>query len=128
MKHLLILFVSLFLLSCSETERDFKNFDFEKWKSDRNGCKGTRMTQKEAINQLTETIKGMSQNEFLRTFGRPDAQMLNERNIKSYVYYLESGTQCNTEKITTPTQAASVAIRFNAVSLAIEVSFQKGNP
>jgi hypothetical protein len=131
MKYYPRLFTLLILFafsSCNSKRPDFKNFDFDQWKSDRKGCKNLRITQKNALNALRQDIKGVSQNDIAETFGRPDAQILDERNKKIYIYYLETGEQCLSEKIVKPSNAETVALYFNAVGLVIEMTFQKGNP
>ncbi len=128
MKYFFVFIIFLTFSSCNSKKPDFKNFDFNKWNSDRKGCKNLRLTQKTALNALKQDIKGVSQNDIAEIFGRPDAQILDERNKKIYVYYLETGEQCLNERIQKPSQSETVALYFNAVGLVIEMTFQKGNP
>jgi hypothetical protein len=58
--------------------------------------------------------------------GKPDRQLLAERNQEYYLYFLEEGTHCIKES--NESLAKSVAIRFNAVGLASEITFQEGQP
>lgn len=123
-----VLILVIFLSACSTKQPNLNGFDLDKWKSDRKGCQGTRLAMKEALFNLKPELKGVSQNDFFKLFGRPDGQILDERNRKIYIYYLEDGEQCKNDRLQSPSTAETVAIYFSAVSLVTEVTFQKGNP
>ncbi len=56
--------------------------------------------------------------------GKPDLQRLDERNMKSYLYFLEPARTCTGGK-----ENARVAIlRFNAVDRVFEVVYEEGTP
>lgn len=55
--------------------------------------------------------------------GKPDIHQLGDRNLKFYVYFLEKGEQC--EDIKMKSTARKVILRFNAVGLLSEITYQK---
>lgn len=126
-KKIFFYFIFSILGACTEKKTDFGKFDFVTWKSDPKGCQNKRKTQFNEFKGIKEKLKGLSQNQIIQYFGRPDAQILDDRNKKYYIYYFESGEQCN-QRITKQTLAQSVAFHFSAISLVTEVTFQMGNP
>ena len=124
-KVLIISILTIFS-ACSTKERHFGKFDFSAWKSDRNACNAVRTNMVEDLKKLKEELKGLSQNEVFEYFGRYDLQLLDARNTKAFVYFLEKGEQCETTKKTS--QARTMVLRFNAVSLVNEVDFMVGIP
>jgi hypothetical protein len=128
MRLISLLFITTLFFGCSSKQPNLQGFDLETWKADREGCNNKRLELKGKLNSLKQEIKEVSQNDIAKFFGRPDAQVLDERNKKIFIYYLENGEQCKGEKLTTPSNAETVAFYFNAVSLVTEVTFQRGNP
>jgi hypothetical protein len=126
LRNLLIITLLVISLSCSTKERHFGKFDFKAFKSDRGSCNEARTKMIDELKNVKEEIKGMSQNEVFDTFGRYDMQLLDERNTKSFIYFLEKGPHCETPK--KPSQARTMVLRFNAVSLVNEVEFMQGIP
>jgi hypothetical protein len=120
----LLLLTSLFS-SCTK-QPDLKGFDLNRWRGDRGGCRGQRAAQADQIRALREELKGVSASDFARIFGKPDLNQLADRNQKYYIYFLEPGPHCQDTK--KPSNARSVAIRFSAIGLATEVTFQRGEP
>lgn len=124
-KTLLLILTILAFASCTK-QPDLKGFDTQKWKADHGGCMGERTNMIEALKSLKQELKGVSATDFADIFGKPDIELLTERNQKYYVYYLEEGTHC--QNISLPSEARNVAIRFSAIGLATEITFQKGTP
>ncbi|MBC7891766.1 MAG: hypothetical protein H7Y12_06090 [Sphingobacteriaceae bacterium] len=120
-----LLGLSFLLFSCTK-QPDLKGFDLPRWRGDRGGCRGQRLAQSEPFKALREELKGVSANDFADLFGRPDINQLADRNQKYYVYFLEPGPHCLDLK--KPSVARSVAIRFSAIGLATEITFQRGEP
>ncbi len=58
--------------------------------------------------------------------GKPDIHQLGGRNQKYYVYFLEKGSQC--EDITKKSEALKVILRFNAIGLLTEITYQNDLP
>jgi len=120
----LILFV-FFLAGCSYTDPlEIPGLDSAAFKSDRGGCNGERKRQAELLKENRERFLGISENEIFQAIGRYDYQVLDRKNEKIFVYYLEPGPQC--EQIQSPTQAESLVLYLNAVKLVKEVVIRKG--
>lgn len=123
MKFSIVVLFFFSLLSCQPKPIDLgKGFDSEVFRSDRNACKGKRILQKAILVSAKDSLLGHSENELFSTLGRYDLQMLDKRNQKVFIYFLEAGPQCDSK----PTEAASMAIYFNATKLVKEVTFQNG--
>ena len=118
-------FVGLLLASCTH-QPDLKGFDTQTWQADRGGCGGRRQHLLEKLRALRSELKGTSANDFADLFGKPDINQLTDRNQEYYIYYLEPGPHC--QNIETRSQALSVAVRFSAIGLATEITFQQGTP
>ena len=58
--------------------------------------------------------------------GKPDIHQLAGRNQKYYVYFLEKGPQC--DDITQKLSALKMILRFNAVGLLSEITYQNDLP
>jgi hypothetical protein len=116
----------LFALSSCTHQPDLNGFDLDRWRADRGGCRSLRSTQVEQLKALRQELKGTSANDFAKLFGKPDVNQLADRNQEYYVYFLEPGPHC--QNIQTPSQARTIAVRFSALGLATEVTFQRGEP
>lgn len=112
--------------SCGSAPDQFGKLDLKKWRSDRGGCNGVRATLEPGFRAESQNLKGETSNTLGEWLGRPDANVLAERNQKYYVYFLEKGPQC--EKPGAKSSSRSVAIRFSAIGLATEITFQNGLP
>ncbi len=108
------------------TEDRFGQLDLKKWRSDRGGCNGVRATLEPAFKAEVQNLKGKTSNTLGDWLGRPDANVLADRNQKFYVYYFERGPQC--EQPGAKSKSRSVAIRFSAMGIATEITFQNGLP
>lgn len=127
MKYLSLIVLVFFSWSCVPKPFDLGNeVDLESFKKDRGGCESIRTGQIEALKVVSDSILTHSENEVLTTLGRYDFQILDRKNQKVFVYYLEKGPHC--EAIQNESSAISMAIYFNATSLAKEVTFQQGMP
>ncbi|KPM48578.1 hypothetical protein [Jiulongibacter sediminis] len=127
MKFLTPLLFLLFFSACvSEPFELGDGVDLESFKKDRGGCENLRSGQIEALKAVSDNILTHSENEVLATLGRYDFQILDRKNQKVFVYYLEEGPHC--EAIQNESSAISMAVYFNATSLAKEVTFQQGMP
>lgn len=119
------LLLGVLFFSCTK-QPDLSGFDLDRWRADRGGCRGQRSAQAGQIRALRDELKGVSASDFAQIFGKPDLNQLADRNQKYYVYFLEPGPHC--QDIKQPSNARSVAIRFSAIGLATEVTFQRGEP
>jgi hypothetical protein len=84
------------LLSCSSQPEKLGTLDLKKWRGDRGSCDGIRT-------QLVDDFK-TEQKQF-------------------YVYFLEKGTHC--DDIKAPSKSNKVILKFNAVGLLSEITYQE---
>jgi len=119
-----ILIIGLFagLLSCSSKPEKLGKLDLTKWRSDRGGCDGKRTALTEDFKVEQKQLMGKFIDEVGELLGRPDIHQLGERNQKFYVYFLEKGSQCDDIKV--PSKAKKVILKFNAVGLLSEITYQ----
>jgi hypothetical protein len=116
----------IFLVSACTKQPKLEGLDLEKWQADKGGCSGERIKSIEKLKSLKEEIKGTSSNDLDDYLGRPDVQQLADRSQKYYIYFLEKGTHCET--LQKKSDAQSMAVRFSAMGMATEVTFQRGVP
>ncbi|MFD1142437.1 hypothetical protein ACFQ4C_15030 [Larkinella insperata] len=123
---LLLVYSVLVVSGCSAPPDRLGPLDLVKWRSDRNGCQGVRTAQINDFKAVRQELKGESANEIGKILGRPDNELLDDRNQKFYIYFLESGPQCQDPKL--KTQSRSVALRISAIGYVTEITFQRGRP
>lgn len=128
MKHLLIGYSFLLIFIClapaCQNKTELAGFDSESWKKDRLACTGKRGQMKDAFEKIRPQLKGLTQMEIIDVLGRPDLQRLDERNTKSYLYYLEPGGECPGGQ----TDAKVIIVRFNSVDRSFEIIYERGTP
>lgn len=121
-------FLFLFLASlagCSYTDPlEIPGLDTAAFKGDRGGCNGGRERQIGLLKENRDRFLGISENEIFEAIGRYDYQVLDRKNEKVFVYFLEPGPQC--EQMQSPTQAESLVLYLNAVKLVKEAVIRKG--
>ena len=110
-------------LSCSSPPDQLGTLDLKKWRSDRGGCNDVRSNLRKDFKAVQEELKGKFADDVGKLLGRPDIHQLGERNVKYYVYFLEKGPQC--ENIMAKSKATKVVLKFNAVGLLSEITFQE---
>ncbi len=120
-----IILSALTYTSCTKQPK-LGELNLEKWRADKGGCSGERIQTIDKLKALKEEIKGVSSNDLDNYLGRPDVQQLADRNQEYYIYFLEKGVHCET--LQKPSEARSMAVRFSAMGMATEVTFQKGVP
>jgi hypothetical protein len=122
---LLLIFLILILQSCGlTTSLKLDNIALEVFKKDRIGCKNDRTPMIGELEKQKKKFLGISENEIFYTIGRYDYQTIDKKNEKVFVYFLESGTQC--ENLRNRTEATCLILKFNSVSLVKEAIIQKG--
>ncbi len=114
------------LLACQSGTINLGKVDTDSFKSDRGGCDSKRKELISGLEAVKDSLLSHSENEVLATLGRYDFQILDRKNEKVFMYYLEPGPHC--EHIQNESLARSMAIYLNSVSLVKEVTFQKGLP
>ncbi|MCE6989218.1 hypothetical protein [Dyadobacter sp. CY323] len=110
-------------VSCSSPPDKLGSLDLKKWRSDRGGCNDVRSNLQKDFKAVQDELKGKFADDVGKLLGRPDIHQLGERNVKYYVYFLEPGPQC--EDIKAKSNAAKVVLKFNAVGLLSEITFQE---
>lgn len=125
MKIKYILPIICLATACTKQPK-LEGLDLEKWKADKGGCLGERTKNIDKLKSLKEEIKGVSSNDIDDYLGRPDVQQLADRNQEYYVYFLEKGKHCET--LQEKSDAQSMVLRFSAMGMATEVTFQRGVP
>ena len=124
--RVLFLFCTVGTFAQCSTQDTFGKLDLKKWRGDRGGCNGVRTALEPAFRAEVQNLKGKTSNTLGEWLGRPDANVLADRNQKFYVYFFERGPQCNQPG--TKSTSRSVAIRFSAIGIATEITFQNGLP
>ncbi|AEI51528.1 hypothetical protein [Runella slithyformis] len=120
---LIALIIPLMLLSaCSSAPEKIGNLDLVKWRSDRGGCKGVRKGLESEFVKIQGELLGKHIDEVGFMLGRPDIHQLGARDQNFYVYFLDKGVHCT--DITQKSAAQKAILRFNAVGLLSEITFQ----
>ncbi len=114
------LLVCLMCLSCRKPLPELKGIETEVWTVDKNGCSGVRANSIEALKEQKSALLGLSEMEIVQVLGKPDRNELYKRNQKFYYYYLQPAPECEQH----PDSALRLAIRFNAMGLAKEISVE----
>ena len=120
----IILAVVLFtgLAACSPAPDTLGRLDLKKWRGDRNSCKNERKELADDFKAEQKQLLGKFIDDVGELLGRPDIQQLGDRNTKFYVYFLEKGVQC--DDIAKKSEAKKVILKFNAVGLLSEITYQ----
>lgn len=122
-KNYLFFFISFLLTTaCSSAPEKIGNLDLVQWRSDRGGCKDVRKGLESEFVKIQEELMGKHIDEVGFMLGRPDIQQLGARDQNFYVYFLEKGVHCT--DITQKSAAQKAILRFNAVGLLSEITFQ----
>lgn len=113
-------FAWLAIFSGCHQQKDLEGFDEEKWKSDGQGCLGHRSEMIEAVRNVKQKLKGMSQEGIQAVLGKPTRHELYRRNQKFFIYQVGPGAQCQNGSA----NATILEIRFDALGRADEIVFQ----
>jgi hypothetical protein len=111
----------LFLFSCGKSLPSFENVDLKAWKDDKQACHGTRSSMMEAMEDQSQKLLALSQQEVIALLGKPDENELYKRNQKFFYYFVQPSASCTNSGTSNPKK---LVIRFNAMGLAKEVSFE----
>jgi len=109
-------------IACSSAPDKIGDVDLITWRGDRGGCNNMRAGQKADFKVIEGELKGKFADDIGKILGRPDIHQLGERNQKFYVYFLEKGPQCDDMK--SKSEAEKVILKFNAVGLLSEITYQ----
>lgn len=121
-----LIFSTSLLVGCSSGPEKLGRLDLVKWREDRGACAGIRSGLVKDFKIEQANLMGKFADEVGSILGKPDIHQLGGRNQKFYVYFLEKGSQC--EDITKPSPAQKVILRFNAVGLLSEITYQNDLP
>lgn len=110
------------LTSCSAPPDNLGKLDLKKWRGDHGACKNERTGQIDDFKAEQKQLLGKLADDVGKILGRPDIQQLGERNTKFYVYFLEKGPQC--EDIMKKSESRKVILKFNAIGLLSEITYQ----
>lgn len=105
-------------------ERKLERFDSVAWKTDKDGCNGTRASMKEDLLKNKYTMRGLSTREIIDLMGYPDAESLADRSQKYYIYFIEPGPKCDDYE----SKSTALYVRFSAVGIANELTFREFVP
>ncbi|WP_373514071.1 hypothetical protein [Persicitalea sp.] len=114
------------LTGCSSPPEKLGRLDLVKWRQDRSACESIRPTLVQDFKVEQANLMGKFADEVGQMLGKPDIHQLGSRNQKFYVYFLEKGPQC--EDITQKSSAQKVILRFNAIGLLSEITYQSDLP
>ncbi|WP_170982681.1 hypothetical protein [Dyadobacter frigoris] len=117
-----VLGLFVMLTACSAPPDKLGKLDVKKWRQDRGGCKGDRVSLISDLKAEQKQLLGKFADDIGKILGRPDIHQLGERNTKFYIYFLEKGAQC--EDITKKSDARKVILKFNAIGLMSEITYQ----
>ena len=122
MKRYIIVGLVVLIAACSSQPDKLGRLDLKKWRGDRGACNSVRTGLADDFKAEQKQLMGKFIDEVGTLLGRPDIHQLGERNIKFYVYFLEKGTQC--DDIKANSKAKKVILKFNAVGLLSEITYQ----
>lgn len=114
------------LFGCTSPPDQFGKLDLEKWRADRRACEGVRPSLVADFKAEQAQLMGKFADDVGQILGKPDIHQLGRRNQKYYAYFLEKGTQC--DDITKKSSALKVILRFNAIGLLSEITYQNDLP
>ncbi len=123
---LLALILVATLVGCSSPPDRLGKLDLVKWRQDRRACEGIRQTLVADFKAEQAQLMEKFADDVGQILGKPDIHQLGGRNQKYYVYFLEKGPQC--DDITQNSSALKVILRFNAVGLLSEITYQNDLP
>lgn len=113
---LLIIIIAIF---CQCTKKaNLRNFDALEWKKDVKACNGTRLIPSDTLFSQRDQLLGLVDSDIIDYLGKPDAQDLDERNVKYLYYYYAPGIQCNSEN---EKGRHYIRFRLNSISLVSEI-------
>ena len=117
-KILLFITTILAFTNCTQ-EIKIDGFDAEAFKSDKHACAGTRLKLEPQLIEAQEQLKGYNQIEITKLLGKPDKIEIYKRGQRFFIYFLEKGPSCSTEKLVK--YPKSLFIRFSALNSANEI-------
>ncbi|MGL4631826.1 MAG: hypothetical protein ACRCVT_11555 [Leadbetterella sp.] len=125
LKSFIYIFTVLCICGCGISKSlDIPGMDMTGFRKDKMGCKEIRKSMIPLLKMHKDTFLGVSENEIFYAIGKYDYQALDTKNEKVLVFFLEKGPQC--DNLRNRTEALSLILKLNSVSLVKEVILQKG--
>ena len=115
-----VLVAVIFLTSCGRDLPSLSGIDTDRWKEDKNACKGYRALTTPSLKTEMVKLKGLAEMDIIHLLGKPDQNELYKRNQKFYSYFISPGPHC--ESI--DSSAHKLILRFNAMGYAQLVSME----
>jgi hypothetical protein len=113
--------IVLLFVGCGKSVPEIDGLDAVAFKSDRNGCKGSRITAEHSLVREREKLLALTEMQIVRVLGKPDQNELYKRNQKFYTYFLEPAPKCTGDSTRV---SKKMIVRFNAMGLAKEITFE----
>lgn len=117
-----VLLFALVIGSCGKSLPALDGINLTDWKNDKNACAGKRTAMAGEIEAQKGKLLSLSETQIITLLGKPDQNELLKRNQKYYYYFVEASTACDSSN---GEHQMRLAIRFNAMGLAKEISLEK---
>jgi len=75
------------LISCGKELPTLEGIDLDKWKEDKNGCMGIRLSMEPVMKMEMPKLKGLAEMDIVAMLGKPDQNELYLRNQKFFNYF-----------------------------------------
>ena len=87
---------------------------------------GLRLEEIDQFREVKNEFLGKNNQALIKTFGRPDKVELAERSQSFFIYFIESGPECNSK--VENSQPLKVIFRLNAISRVSEITISTLDP
>lgn len=122
-RGLTVSFAALLLSACGHSLHEIPGFDAATWRQDAYACQNRRAAQLPALLKHRELLYDTRTADIDALLGHPDEEELNEQTEKTYLYYIEPGTQCSP---THPRSGANkLRLRFSPTGIVSEVLYDR---
>src|SRR5688572_22732619 len=88
-------FVVLLCNACGKSLPSLNNIDQQAWKDDKLGCSGKRFAMMSDMENESEKLLALSEQEIIGILGKPDENELYKRNQKFYYYFVQPSKNCS---------------------------------
>jgi hypothetical protein len=113
-------FIGICLTFCSNPLPRLEGIDLDTWKEDRKGCLRKRPAFEQNLRDQRTKLRGLSEMAVVELLGRPDMNVLSERNEKYYHYMITPSPDCKLGDTT----FLQLIVRFNAVGISKEATVE----
>lgn len=116
-----LLFFCLLAGCSSDRSADLAPLDTAIFKEDKYACNGSRLAQKENLDQIKSKLVGMRDTEISNTLGGADYTELYDRGQRYYVYAIEPGIKCKNNQ---SPDYLRLKVRINSLGFVSEASYE----